>query len=403
MQHFRYKALDYRGQSCTGLIEALNVEDAQVRLSEKNLFISKLQSTKEQDSENNFLTRLREGRNKESLTLLTRQLCTLVKTGVPLAEAIDALALEMEDKFIKEILLQIRDAIQEGRSLADAMADHPQLFGKIYLGLIRVGQASGQMDLVLDELAIYLVKQDKLKKKLTGALIYPILLSLMGSGVVAILVTFVIPSIAEVLKEGGQALPTSTLILMTLSSVFKTVLPWSLVCLPFLIIVSLVLLKNENYKMKWHHFILKIPFVGKLICKGLMARFSMTFAILLRSGIPALESLEVLEKTTSNLSLQNAIRTIREDLISGSDISSRVHEHTIFPHLMGFMIAVGERSGKLDDVLHYISHHYEEDLEHEIEKFTRSFEPIMIVIMATVIGLIVFSVVSAILEMSNIS
>jgi general secretion pathway protein F len=403
MTHFRYKALDYKGQNCTGLIEAINIEEASSRLSEKNLFVSTINSTKDKSESGNFLMRLKEGRNKENVTILTRQLCTLLRTGVPISEAIDALALEMEDKSVREVLVQIRDAVLEGRSLSDAMSDHPHLFGKIYLGLVKVGQASGQMDLVLEELAKYLVKQDKLKKKLTGSLIYPVLLMLLGSVVVSILVTFVIPSIAEVLQEGGQKLPPSTEILMILSSIFRAVLPWALILAPIIITVGIIMLKNPHYKIKWDAFILKIPLVGKLLCKGLMARFSMTFAILLKSGIPALESLEVLEDTTDNLALKKAIRYIREDLIAGSDISSRVHEHSIFPHLMGFMISVGEKSGKLDEVLHYISSHYEEDLEHEIEKFTRAFEPVMIVVMATVIGLIVFSVVSAILEMSNIS
>ncbi len=403
MAHFRYKALDYKGQGCAGLVEAISIEEARSKLSEKNLFVSAINSTKDKSQNGNFLASLREGRNKESVTILTRQLCTLLRTGVPISEAIDALALEIEDKAVKEVLVQIRDAVLEGRSLSDAMSDHPQLFGKIYLGLVKVGQASGQMDLVLEELAKYLVKQDKLKKKLTGSMIYPVLLILVGFVVVSILITFIIPSIAEVLQEGDQKLPPSTEILMMLSTVFKAVLPWALAATPIAFITGFFMLKNPDYKLKWDAFILRIPLIGKLLCKGLMSRFSMTFAILLKSGIPALESLEVLEDTTDNLALKKAIRYIREDLIAGSDISSRVHEHSIFPHLMGFMISVGEKSGKLDDVLHYISSHYEEDLENEIEKFTRTFEPVMIVIMATVIGLIVYSVVSAILQMSNIS
>ena len=162
-------------------------------------------------------------------------------------------------------------------------------------------------------------------------------------------------------------------------------------------------MKNPDLRLKWHRFIFRMPMIGTLMKKAQMARFSLTFSIMLRSGVPALEALEILEDTTDNLALARAIATTREGIISGQDISTQVREEEVFPPLMSFMISVGEKSGKLDEVLTGVSEHYKEDIEHEISKFTKAFEPIMIVILAAIVGLIVYSVVSAILEMSNVN
>jgi len=256
---------------------------------------------------------------------------------------------------------------------------------------------------VLGELSTFLHSQAQLKKQMTGALAYPIVLCCIGTLVVGILVTTVIPTIANVLQEGGQTLPTSTAILMDVSSVLRAVLPFAIPILPFLYYGWKRLMRNRELRLKWHRLIFKLPMLGNLIKKALMARFSLTFAIMLRSGVPALEALEILEETTENLALAHAISTTREGIVSGKDISTQVKQEDVFPPLMSFMISVGEKSGKLDEVLTGVSEHYKEDIEHEISKFTKAFEPIMIVVLAAIVGLIVYSVVSAILEMSNVN
>jgi type II secretory pathway component PulF len=225
----------------------------------------------------------------------------------------------------------------------------------------------------------------------------------IGSLVVGILVTTVIPTIANVLKDGGQELPPSTQILMKISDLAIFILPWSPLILALIGFLFYKIKKDQDKRLQWERWVFKWPILGPLLKKAHMARFSMTFSIMLRSGMPALEALEILEGATDNLALKDAIYSIKDGILSGQDISTKVKEQSVFPPLMSFMISMGEKSGKLDEVLTGVSEHYKEEIEHEISKFTKAFEPVMIVIMATVIGLIVYSVVSAILEMSNVS
>jgi|SaaInlStandDraft_1057018.scaffolds.fasta_scaffold15510_2 general secretion pathway protein F len=399
MPRFQYLANDHLGETQKGVLEADNENSALEELSRRQL------SPIEVHLKAASLGELKIFRPsyQDDVVLLTRQFSTLLITGVPISEALDALALELDGKAIQPLLLEIKERVQQGDTLYAAMSRFPDCFSPVYLGLIKIGEASGQMAEVLGELSTFLHSQAQLKKQMTGALAYPIVLCCIGTLVVGILVTTVIPTIANVLQEGGQTLPTSTAILMDVSSVLRAVLPFAIPILPFLYYGWKRLMRNRELRLKWHRLIFKLPMLGNLIKKALMARFSLTFAIMLRSGVPALEALEILEETTENLALAHAISTTREGIVSGKDISTQVKQEDVFPPLMSFMISVGEKSGKLDEVLTGVSEHYKEDIEHEISKFTKAFEPIMIVVLAAIVGLIVYSVVSAILEMSNVN
>jgi len=399
MPHFSYVANDPQGQTLKGSVEAENESRALQELLNQRL--SPLEIRPKANSLGEF--KLFRPSYQDDVVLLTRQFSTLLITGVPISEALEALALELEGKPIQPILLEIKEKVQQGDTLYIAMSRHPECFSAVYLGLIKIGEASGQMAEVLGELSDFLHSQAQLKRQMTGALAYPAVLCCIGTLVVGILVTTVIPTIANVLEEGGQTLPFSTAILMEISTVLRAVLPIALPLLPLIYLGWRQLMKNPDLRLKWHRFIFRMPMIGTLMKKAQMARFSLTFSIMLRSGVPALEALEILEDTTDNLALARAIATTREGIISGQDISTQVREEEVFPPLMSFMISVGEKSGKLDEVLTGVSEHYKEDIEHEISKFTKAFEPIMIVILAAIVGLIVYSVVSAILEMSNVN
>ena len=399
MTSYLYKAQDHFGRIHNGQLNAGDEASAYRQLQQRNLFPHHLKIKTEGPS----LLKLWEEKSfKEDVTLMTRQFSTLLITGIPITEALEALANEMDGKKIKMILLDLHDHVAEGKTLYEAMREFPQCFSPIYLGLVRVGEASGHMADILRELSQYLINQSQLRKKLSGALSYPIILTGIGTIVVGILVTTVIPTIANVLEEGGQELPTSTRALMNVASVVNQVLPWTLP-LGILTIFSFYRFTRPiHVRERIHALYFKIPYVGTLIRKSHMARFSMTFSIMLKSGVPALEALEILEDTTSNLAFKKAIRDIREGILSGEDLSHRIRHQNIFPPLMSFMMAMGEKSGRLDEVLSGVSDHYREEIDYEISRFTKAFEPMMIVIMAIVIGTIVYSVVSAILEMSNV-
>ena len=400
MPTFSYLANDRQGQSQKGQIDALDLHGAQLELERRQLFPIDIKPKTEHPW---GLSALTTPSYQEDVVLLTRQFSTLLITGVPISEALEALALELEGKGIQRILLDIRDQVNQGKTLHEAMALHPKCFSPVYLGLIKVGEASGNMADVLRELSTYLLSQEQLKKKITGALAYPIVLCGIGSLVVGILVTTVIPTIANVLKDGGQTLPTSTQLLMNVSEIVTGLLPWSPLLFIAIIYGWRFIRRHPTHRISLDRQLFKAPIVGALLKKAHMARFSMTFSIMLRSGVPAPEALDILEDATDNLALRQAITSIKDGILGGKDISTQVKKESVFPPLMSFMISMGEKSGKLDEVLTGVSEHYKEEIEHEISKFTKAFEPIMIVVMAAVIGMIVYSVVSAILEMSNVS
>jgi type IV pilus assembly protein PilC len=400
LPQFKYTANHLDGQTHKGELEALDIHSAHKFLEQQNLFPILLKE-KEKNFWDDLFNQARA--QNDEVVLLTRQFSTLLITGVPISEALDALALELEGKNIQGILLDIKEQVNQGKNLYEAMSKHPHCFSPVYLGLIKVGEASGNMAGILRELSTYLLNQAQLKKKITGALTYPMVLCGIGSLVVGILVTTVIPTIANVLKDGGQELPPSTRILMKISDLAIFILPWSPLILALIGFLFYKIKKDQDKRLQWERWVFKWPILGPLLKKAHMARFSMTFSIMLRSGMPALEALQILEGATDNLALKDAIYSIKDGILSGQDISTKVKEQSVFPPLMSFMISMGEKSGKLDEVLTGVSEHYKEEIEHEISKFTKAFEPVMIVIMATVIGLIVYSVVSAILEMSNVS
>lgn len=400
MPSFHYSANNLQGETLKGQIEAVDLATAQQMLEAQQLFPLSINIKSQNFLEKKFG---QSSANPEDIVLLTRQFSTLLITGVPMSEALEALALELEGKNIQSTLLDIRDRVNQGQTLHQAMSAHPHCFSAVYLGLIKVGEASGHMAEVLRELSTYLLNQSQLKKKVTGALTYPMVLCGIGTLVVGILVTTVIPTIANVLKDGGQTLPPSTQILMSVSDVTIAMLPWTPLWIALLIYGYRFISKDEGRRLRFDLWMFRWPILGPLLKKAHMARFSMTFSIMLRSGVPALEALEILEGSTTNLALKDAVSAIKNGILGGQDISTQVKEQVVFPPLMSFMISMGEKSGKLDEVLTGVSEHYKEEIEHEISKFTKAFEPAMIVVMATVIGMIVYSVVSAILEMSNVS
>ena len=399
MTSYSYRAQDRLGHIHRGQLNVNDEASAYRQLQQRNLFPLQLQL---KTSGFSLLKVLEEKNYREDVTLMTRQFSTLLLTGIPITEALEALANEMEGKKIKMVLLDLHDHVAEGKTLYEAMREFPLCFSPIYLGLVRVGEASGHMAEVLKELSQFLSNQSQLRKKLSGALSYPLILMGVGSIVVGILVTTVIPTIANVLQEGGQELPTSTRALMNVATVVNHLLPWALPGAAMLGMAFYKYTRPMRIREKIHGMYFKIPYIGTLLRKSHMARFSMTFSIMLKSGVPALEAIEILEETTGNLALKKAIQNIREGLLSGEDLSHRMRHQSIFPPLMGFMMAMGEKSGRLDDVLTGVSEHYREEIDFEISRFTKAFEPIMIVAMAVVIGTIVYSVVSAILEMSNV-
>ena len=399
MPVFVYKGLDHARNAVEGIIEASTAKEARLSLLERNIVLLDIKPASGEEDDKG---RIYKGGKASALSLLTRQFATLTRAGIPIAEALDALINVSENPKMQIVLRDIKENVLQGMSLADAMAKHPKIFGTFYVNMVRVGEATGNMDNVLMRLSEYLHTQAKLSTKVKNALIYPVLLLTVGILVVGFLITFIVPRITDVLIESGKTLPAPTIILISISS-FLSRFWWAvLLGVAGIYVLYKAVVSTEGGKLARDAFLLSLPVVGNLIKKSIVARFCLSFAALLKSGLPAVESLEVVKFTARNKLLENAIIEIRERLIEGQDISSIVKRSEIFPPLVGYMIAVGEESGRLEEMLEIINEYFEEEIEAATTRFTSVLQPLMIIILAFIVGFVVLAVILPIMELGEI-
>ena len=288
-------------------------------------------------------------------------------------------------------------------SFGDALAEYPQLFSELYVNMVKAGEATGQVDIVLKRLADFLQRQRALQRKVVSALTYPMLMIAIGILVVSILMTVVVPKITEMLTDTGQTMPLPTRILILISDGFKDY--W--IVLP-LGIAAVSVIYNRIYKTKSGELAidrlkLRIPIVGELLRKSAVARFTRTLSTLLSSGVPAVRSLEIVQTVVGNRIVADATDHIRVRILEGTDIATPLKATGAFPSVVGYMVAVGEQSGQLEEMLDRIADAYDEEIEVVTERITTVLEPIMIIFLAAVVGYIVWSIVLPILQVGNVS
>jgi general secretion pathway protein F len=400
MPVYRYTALDADQKVTTGVIEASNAKDARVQLLGGNLFLLDLDNAARGTSVGRTATLSR--RKTGELSLVTRQFATLAKAGIPLADALGALVDVIEDPRLQITFRDIRENVTHGMSLAEALKRHPKYFSPLYVSMVKVGEASGNMNLVLSHLSEYLHKHARLRTKVKNALTYPVLMLVVGTLVVGFLLTLVIPKITDVLIESGRALPVPTIMLIGLSS-FLGKFWWALgLAAAGLYGVYRAVTATEGGALARDSFLLAVPIIGPLVKKGVVSRFSMTFATLLRAGLPAVESLAIVKDTVANKLLSRTIGQIHDRIIEGQDIAEIMRQSGVFPPLVAYMIAVGEKTGRLEEMLGIINEYYDEEIEAATARFTSVLEPVMIIALALVVGFVVMGVILPILDMGKI-
>jgi general secretion pathway protein F len=331
----------------------------------------------------------------------TRQLATLLHSGIPLAQALTACIEQAESPGMQKTLRHLREQVTQGLDFGSALETCPGYFNTLYVNMVRAGQASGQLDDVLTRIAEYLANQNRLRNKVINAMMYPAIMLTVSTLVVILLMTFVVPKITEILIAQNVPLPLPTQILITLSSFMSTY--WQLMIKGPLIGVFFLqgALQQDAFRLKWDALKLKAPLFGDLLKKTAVSRFAITFAVLLRSGMPALEALRIVKKIVGNRAMQEVIQGIHDSIVEGTDISSPIKKSGIFPPVVGYMVAVGEQTGELEQLLERIAHAYNEEIDISIQRMTGLIEPIMIVFMAVVVGGIVAAVIIPLLQMST--
>jgi general secretion pathway protein F len=337
----------------------------------------------------------------QDVAVFTRQMGTLLHAGIPLAEAMGALAEQSDNKKLQLILAGIRQKVNEGGSLADAMTAHPKVFPDLYTNMVRSGETAGNLDAVLFRLSDFMDAQIELRSKVSSAMAYPILMSVVGSLVLGFLMTVVVPPIAAIFADSGKALPWNTQLLVLIADVVGGY--WWIV-LPVLVATAL-LLRRWTRRPKGRAFMdrvkLRLILVGKLIRYIAVARFARTLATMLASGVPVLTALDIVKRVLNNSVLEKVVEDARIAIREGESIAATLKKSGQFPSMMCHMVAVGERSGQLEAMLENVASAYERDVSVEVGRLTSILAPLMIVVMAVGVGFIVFSILMPIIDMGG--
>ncbi len=421
MPIFEYKAYAPGGSTKTGVIDADTPRAARQKLRRDNILVSELKPLKSRrGSDKNkaargggsgWLSKLQKlrqtssgpsSRDLEVVAAVTRQMGTLLGAGIPMAEALNAIIDQADSRRIEMMFRDIRERITQGSSFGDALADYPQFFSELYVNMVKAGEATGQVDVVLRRLADFLQRQRALQRKVVSAMTYPLLMVGIGLLVVAILMTMVVPKITDMLQDTGQAMPGPTQLLITLSELFKNWWWAGLLGIAAMSYVFERIYRTSRGRLVIDRTSLKFPIIGELLRKSAVARFTRTLSTLLSSGVAAVKSLEITEKVVGNRVLGDATAHIRTRIMEGTDIATPLKQTGVFPAVVGYMVSIGEQSGELEQMLDRIADAYDEEIEVVTERVTTILEPIMIVLLAIVVGFIVWAIVLPILQVGSI-
>ncbi len=333
---------------------------------------------------------------------MTRQLSTLVSAGLPLVDCLSALIDQVDSERLKRMLTQTRERVNEGTSLADALAEHPRVYSDLYVNMVRAGEASGALDVVLLRLADYTESTARLRSKVRSALTYPAVMLIIGSAILFFLLSYVVPKITRIFVESKQVLPLPTRVLMAFSGMLSTWWPLFVVVLAAAALAFRYYVRTEAGRQRYDRWLLRVPVFGKLLQKIAVARFSRTLSTLLQSGIGLLPSLDIVKNIVDNRVLYDATEAARDAIREGQSIAPPLKKSGIFPPLMIHMIAVGEKSGQLEEMLFKTAETYESEVDSTIATLTTLLEPVMIVFMGGMVTFIVLSILLPIFQMSQL-
>lgn len=409
MAIYEYVGIDKKGKSVKGLKEADNTKALRLLLRSSGIFVTKIKEAKVGSalvsekitlkSEVN-LKRLFERINVETLGLMTRQLATLLQSGVPMLESLRALIEQVDNQALKRILSQVRADVNEGMSLADAISKH-RCFSNVYVNMVRAGESSGALELVLERLADFTEGQSRLQSKVIGAMVYPMVMIVVAIIVVMILMTTVVPKITAMFASAKVQLPLMTRLLIAVSSIISSY--WWLLIILFGLLIWIIykVLKTPQGRAYWDRAKLRLPVFGPILQMVSIARFSRTLATLLSGGVPLLTTLQIVRNVVSNDALEKAIDDVREAVREGEDIAGPLRRSGQFPPMVTHMIAVGEKSGQLENMLARVATTYESRVETRVGMLTSLLEPMMILFMGVTIGGIVGAIMVPIMQMST--
>jgi len=399
---FEFQALDSRGRQKSGILEADTARQVRQQLREQGMAPLSVEPASEREREaDGRAPRFRRGIGARDLALITRQMATLVQAALPIEEVLKAVAQQCEKPRLKRIMLSVRSRVVEGYTLADGMREFPGAFDQLYCAMVAAGEKSGHLDTVLNRLADYTEQRQHMKSKTMQAMIYPTMLTLVSIGVIAVLLSSVVPKVVDQFMHMGQSLPLATRILIGASDFVRDYGLGIVLALALAVIVVNRLLRRPETRKRCHAVLLRLPVVGK-VARGLnTARFARTLSILNSSAVPLLDGMHIAGGVLTNLQVKDALTAAAERVREGSSLRAALDQTRLFPPMMLHMISSGEQSGELEQMLARAADNQDREFESQVNLALGIFEPSLIVVMAGIVLFIVIAILQPILALNN--
>jgi general secretion pathway protein F len=402
MPAFHYTAVDKEGNETKSSLEGDTDKHVRTILREKGLLPLLVKEIKADNSTKIKINFTQNSLSSIDLAYFTRQLATLIKSGIPIDEALFAINEQNKKQYIKNIILTIRSKIMEGYTLSDSFSDFPKSFPVIYTTTIAAGEKSGHLSLILDKLADFTESRKKLQQQIKNALIYPTALVITALLVIAFMLAYVVPKVVYIFENFNQQLPLLTRIMIASSDFLLNYWGYIIVFSVMLIFLSGYLLKNDDTKSNYHSILLKLPIFGRLIMNMNSARFMQTLSILAGSGVPILEALKISANVVTSLPMKQAVNETTIRVSEGESISKSLSQSHLFPPMMIHMIGSGENSGRLEEMLDRATVNQEQEVENTIATLLGIMQPLTVIIMAGIVLLIVLAILLPIFEINNL-
>ena len=401
MGAFEYTALDTAGREQNGVVEGDTVKHVRQLLRERQLLPVTVAEVKHGEEKRQRTFGLRRGISAGDLSLLTRQLATLVKAGLPLEEALLAVSQQSEKPRVQSIMLGVRGKVMEGHTLADGLGEFPRVFPEIYRSTVSAGESSGRLDGVLERLADYTENREVTRQKVLGALLYPIVLSIICLGIVTGMMVYVVPKVIEVFESSKGTLPFATRVLIFVSDFLRNYGLYLVIGIIAASFAFVYWLKNPDNRRRWHRLLLKLPLFGRLLRGFNTARFTRTFSILTASAVPVLEAMRIAGEVVTNLPMRDAVAAAAARVREGAPIGRSLSSSKLFPPMTVHLISSGESSGELDNMLDRAATNQERELDSMMTALVGLLGPLLIVTMGMFVMGIVFAMLMPIFQMND--
>ena len=402
MGAFEYTALDTRGKEHSGVLEGDAARQIRQQLREQGLTPLSVEEVQQREARGGKRGFFKRKISAGDLALITRQWATMVRSGLPIEESLRTVAQQSEKSRLKSMMMAVRSRIMEGHSLAVALGDFPHVFNELYRSTVQAGEQSGHLELVLERLADFTESRQYISQKMSQALIYPVLLTLVAIGVVVGLLTFVVPKIVQVFDNIGQELPLLTIGLIKTSDFLVNHYKILIFLVVALVTGFFYLLRFESFRYRYHRWLLRLPLIARMVRGANAARFARTFSIVTASGVPVLEGLRISAQVITNLPMRRAVDEAASKVREGASIHKALDKSGFFPPMTVHLIASGEASGNIEEMLQRAADSQEREMESLTASLLGIFEPLLILGMGAVVLIIVLAILLPIFDMNQL-